>query len=502
MEFLADDRLGGRQPGTAGYDLAARYVAEQFRNLGVSPAAPGDGWFQPVPLRSASRVEGSDTAAVIQRGRRIELDFPADFFRRPDLLLEQSRLRAAMVFVAYGVDAPALGYSDYTDVDVRGKVVVMLAGTPAALDGDAAGYFGTEQAKLEAAARHGAAGVVFVFTPLNEAVTAWDDIQAMTTAPAIGAINGNGRVTGTVPGLHSATTISHHAAGPLFDGSGHELTDILALDREGGRVPVFGLDGEIKLAQASRHDAIHSANVVGMVPGTDPLLARDLVVYVAHLDHIGVRPIDGEPVVHNGALDNAVGVAVMLDVARRFVKQPSRRTVVFLATTAEEAGLVGADWYARQPLPAGHRPVAVINIDMPVLLFDFTEAVAWGGERSSLGDAFAVAAAESGISVADDPFPGLNIFTRSDHYAFVRQGVPALMLGPAPGPDGGDNAIRFDRFLAESYHRPSDRPGIGIDYAAADRFARLAFRTGEVVAGQSARPRWRAGDFFGETFSR
>lgn len=503
VDFLADPHLRGRLPGTPGYDLAAAYVADQFWSAGLTPAGPAGGWFQPVPLRVARGRAAADELVVIRDGQRQALAFPADFFRTPDLVSEQTRIVAPMAFVGYGVDAPGQGHRDYAGIDVTGKVVVMLAGYPESLAGAVGAHFGTRQQKLAAAARHGAVGVIIIFTPLNEGVTDWGSLARQVDAPAMGAVRQDGTVDGAVRGIRAVVAVHHRPAARLFDGSGQSLEAILEADREGRSVPVFDLAGEVELAQGSNHQAARSHNVVAMVPGTDPVLARDLVVYVAHLDHIGVRPgADGEPQVHAGALDNAMGVAVMLEVARRFAASPARRTMVFLAATAEEAGLVGSGWFTRHPAPPGHRPAAVINLDMPVLLYDFTEVVAWGAERSSLGDAVAVAAAEMGLTVADDPFPSMNVFTRSDHYPFVRQGVPAVLLAPGPGTPGGSHHARFQRFMREGYHTPLDHRDQGIDYGAAARFTRLTWRTGQIVAGQAARPTWREGDFFGETFSR
>ncbi len=503
VEFLADPHLRGRLPGTPGYDLATLYVADQFRAMGLVPAGPDGGWFQPVPMRAATTMPGAVALSVARNGERHSLNFPGDFYRPPDLVHEQSAVTAPMAFVGYGVDAPALGHLDYAEIDVTDKVAVMLAGYPETLAGEAGAHFGTRQHKLETAAAHGAVGVIIIFTPLNEAVTDWSALSRQVDAPAMGSMRPDGGIDGVARGLRGVATVHHEAAGVLFEGSAHALATLIEADREGRELPVFTLDGEVEMTQRSHHQPMRSANVAAMVPGTDPVLARDLVVYVAHLDHIGVRPgPDGELQVHGGALDNAAGVAVMLEAARRFNARPARRSVVFLAATAEEAGLVGSNWYARHPSPVGHRVAAVINLDMPVLLYDFTAVVAWGGQRSSLGDAVAVAAAEMGITVTEDPFPALNIFTRSDHYPFVRQGVPAVFLAPGPGALGGTNREIYRHFMRHDYHAPGDNADQAIDYGAAARFTRLAWRAGDIVAGQAARPRWRDGDFFGETFKR
>lgn len=502
VEFLADDDLRGREPGTPGYALAASYVATEFWRMGLEPAGTDGGWFQPVPLRSAHLVPGSAELSVWHDGRETALRFPDDFYRPPDTAQVVSRLRARMVFAGYGIHAPVLGHDDYATLDVRDKVVVMLSGRPAEMGGEAGAHFGTGQRKREAALAHGAVGVITVFTPRNERLTAWIRQRERVGEPAMDRLTADGNVANAAAALQGRATVHHSAAGVLFGGSGHQLGELLARDEAGEPLPVFELAGEVAMAQRSRHHELLSPNVAAVAPGTDPALADEFVLYVAHLDHLGSRRDgDGELRIHNGAVDNAAGVAVMLETANAFMSEPHRRSVLFLAVTAEETGLVGSGHFAARPtVPIGDI-VTVINLDMPLLLYAFTDVLAVGAEHSNLIGAVARAAVETDVALAPDPFPARNIFVRSDHYPFVQRGIPSIFLVTGPGGPERRHLSDWDAFLGEHYHGPTDTVDLAIDWDAAARFAWINYRIGWYVSELTERPRWNDGDFFGETFA-
>jgi Zn-dependent M28 family amino/carboxypeptidase len=242
-----------------------------------------------------------------------------------------------------------------------------------------------------------------------------------------------------------------------------------------------------------------SSNVAGMIEGADPALRGEVIVLTAHLDHIGIRPAVNGDTIANGALDNASGIATMLEVARGFVEAPvrPRRSMLFLAVTAEEKGLVGADYFAQNPTVPKASLAANVNLDMPILNYDFTNVVAFGAERSTIGPAHGRAAERVGITLQPDPLPQEGLFTRSDHYRFVEQGVPAvfLMTGFA---NGGEQA--FTGFLAGCYHKVCDDLSQPINYGAAARFARVNYEIARELVDADERPRWNPGDFFGQLF--
>lgn len=507
IEFLADDLLAGRQPGTPGYDIAARYVASQFQQLGLQPAgAPGEGlaaYLQPVPLREALQVPGSARFRLHRDGDAREFVFLKEFYTGASRAWAESAVRAPLVFAGYGIQAPVLGHDDYAGLDVDGAVVVILAGQPAGFPSEEGAHFSSSQQKSRAAVAAGAVGMIQVYTPRSEARFPWSRLESIVGSPAMGWLEDDGTVHGALEELRGGALLHYTPAAALFEGAPLGLEEVLALDAEAQPVPTFSLTGEAELAQQSRHEVISSPNVAGFLPGSDPTLAQETVVYTAHLDHIGVVPGEGEgDRVNNGALDNAAGIAVMIETARRFVEtEPPRRSVLFLAVTAEEKGLVGSEYFAVNPTAPAEDMVAVINLDMPVLVYDFADVIAFGADRSSLGPLVAAAASAEDTALTPDPWPEQNVFVRSDHYRFVEQGIPSVFLVTGVRSRDGDVVDPGTKFRQIHYHQPSDESTLPIDYAAAARFTRINHRIGEAVANDAARPRWNEGDFFGETFS-
>ncbi len=302
----------------------------------------------------------------------------------------------------------------------------------------------------------------------------------------------------------------HTAAGVLFDGAAYQLSEVLAKDQQGEPLPAFTLRGKVRMRQRSRHQTIFSPNVVGVLPGADPLLANEYIVYTAHLDYIGELQTEGaEPgqqdMINNGVLDNASGVAVMLETARLLAQdQKPRRSILFVTVTGEEKGLVGAEYFAMNPTVPVNSMVSEINLDMLLLLYDFADVIAFGAEHSSLGDTVREVAQGFGIELSSDPFPEQNIFVRSDHYRFVQQGIPSVFLvtGMQSLDEGVDAQAIFNNFLLEDYHKPSDDLGLPIHYGAAARFTRINAKIGTSIADKTARPAWHEGGFFGRTFAK
>lgn len=320
----------------------------------------------------------------------------------------------------------------------------------------------------------------------------------------MGWLDANGKVFAGFEQLRGGVILNSRAAATLFEGAELPLQELLAKDEAGEQLPRFELPGEIRMGQSSRHESITSPNVAAYLPGGDPLLNDEFLVYTAHLDHIGELHGEGhDDAINNGALDNASGVSVMLETARLFTEgQAPRRSVLFLAVTAEEKGLVGSEYFAQNPTIPREQLAGVVNLDMPLLLYDFGDVVAFGAEHSTIGDAVQQAADRQGLALTPDPFPEQNIFVRSDHYRFVQQGVPAVFLvtGSTSADGTTDTQAIFEGFLKDHYHTPSDDVNLPINYRAAARFTRVNFGIGDILANQLERPRWREGDFFGETF--
>jgi len=506
VRLLADDAMQGRETGTAGYERAADALIGRFRDAGLQPAGDGGTYSQRVPLLRATRLAEGARFEVVRRDRTITLRFGDHFLPEPDFDAPDSALRAAAVFVGQGVSAPEFKHDDYAGLDVRGKVAVLLGGAPARFDADQRAFFASAGQKLQAAVEHGASGVVIVDTAQDEARAPWAARSADWDRPSLRLRAADGHGIDTFPQLQVVARVSAAAADLLFDGSGHTAAQ-LADAAQAGTLRGFALPVTLSLAARTHIEPIESRNVVGMLRGSDPVLAKQAVVFSAHLDHLGVRaPVDGDAI-RNGALDNALGVAIVLETARGLRSAKVKRSLLFVALTGEEQGLLGAQWFATHP-PA--QLVADVNLDMPMLLAPTRDVVPIGAAHSTLHASLEQAASALGIGLSADPFPEEGVFVRSDQFAFVRAGVPALYLdgGVVPGASSAGKVadehtlpkLAQREFLRRCYHQPCDDIRQPIQYGDAARMAALNARLGRLLGDARQPPRWQPGDFFGTRF--
>lgn len=515
VAYLADDALAGREAGSAGYDTAAGYVAARLKEIGVTPASANQTWFQPVPLRSARRdIEAAGLSIIDQAGVKTALTSLEDFIIGQSMAEAQFALSAPAVFVGYGVSAPHQNHDDYQGLDVTGKIVIAFNDAPPRFNSEERAFYRTYDYKLKTAAAKGAVGFIALPTKAELKRYPWARRVAGITRKSMTWLHPDGRAEISAPAIKATAFLSPKGASMLFDDT---ATSFQALQEAiAARAPLkgFALDKTLVLKGASIIEDTTSPNVVGLLPGADPQLKHEVLVLSAHLDHVGVKDQKASPVIpsnanadsqetdyiHNGALDNAMGVAAMLEAAMMFAKSdPPKRSILFLAVTAEEKGLIGSDYFAHYPaIPAGTRIVANVNLDMPLTLYDFNDIIAFGAERSTLGETVREAASDMGLTLIPDPFPEQGIFTRSDHYRFVEQGVPSVFLFLGQG-NGGDKV--FSNFMAKHYHQPSDQIDLPINYSAAARFAALNYAIARAIADDDKAPSWRAGDFFGERFA-
>lgn len=509
VRFLADPLLEGREAGTRGFDLAAAYVASQFTQLGLKPLGDGregNGYLQAVPLKSA-RLAATAPVLELCRGDRCErLAYLDEFQTRPDFGEARSDVKAPLVFAGYGVTAPRNGWDDYAGLDVKGRIVVVLSGRPPRMPPEEGAHFGNGRTKAELAARHGAVGLISLATPRSEVASPFHAGRQYANDVSIDWQTPDGRGGNDIPGMRVSAGISLQVA-PRFLAS---LTDDyarLVVDAETGRpLPRGDLGLNARLARETVHGQARSCNVLGFVEGSHPQLNDEVIVLSAHLDHLGRKPGPQGDVIYPGAMDNAMGIAVLLETARLCATSPTApgRSVLFAAFTGEEQGQVGSSYFNRHaPVPV-ERLVAAANIDMPILLHDFKEVVDIGGEHSTLGASVDRAANALGLRRVADPTPEQNRFTRSDQYSFVKRGIPAVILGPGgasfDGREDGDSLIRDFRRLR--YHQPGDDLGQPFHWAAAQRFAQLHWAFVKDVAELPERPHWFPGDFFGDLFGR
>ena len=498
--FLASDELKGREAGSPEFDIAAQYVAAQFSAAGLRPGANG-GYLQPVPLVTFRAADKGRLSWTPKGGRARALAFGTDYVPAADPRAAETAVTAPVVFVGLGVSAPTLGHDDYAGLDVRGKIVALLGAAPSLGNGEIDASF-TRDARLQEAARRGAVGAIAIADTgggrgpgFAGQAKRWDR-PAMTWAKPDGT--GGGAAARGVPLL---ATLSPAGAAKLF---GPRWAEVEAAARtEKPRYRPFAADGTLSARIRTELVPGKSSNVVGVIPGTDPKLGREVVVLSAHLDHIGVSPETpenkGKDRINNGALDNAIGIASLIEEAKRFAAsgKPPRRTVMFLAVTGEEKGLVGADYFASNPtVPIGD-VVADVNLDMPVLLYRFEDMTVFGAERSTLGPIVRRAVRSAGVDLTPDQNPEEAFFVRSDHFRFVEKGVPSVFLWPGQkGPQGA----AFQTFLKTCYHRPCDEVTQPILWDQGVRFVDVNYRIAREVADANERPVWNKGDWFGTLF--
>ena len=501
--FLADDLLEGRAAGTRGYDLAARYVAAEFESLGLAPGGRDGSWYQPVALIEGATVVAAGELLVERNGTATRLETGVDFLPQRDYSGPKTRVTAPAEFVGFGVHAPERGYDDFEGSDLKGRIAIVLSGAPPTFDSESRAHYSATLTKMAELVRRGAVGVITVLTPLDESRRPWPRWVQGSWFPGMRWIGSDGQPVDAFPELKRGAIMGATGAAKLFAGSGHALEDVFAR-ATAGTPQHFALPGEVTLAGETTLTPRSSANVVGLLEGSDPKLRHEYVVMTAHLDHLGRgAEVNGDGI-YNGALDNASGVAVMLEVARLLkAGAPPRRSVLFVALTAEERGLLGSDVFARQPPVPREALVADVNMDMPVALGPVADWVAFGAEHSTLGPVAARAARAEGYRLSPDPEPEEIVFVRSDQYMFVRQGVPSIYMssGNRSRDPAIDLAQRADEFRRTHYHQPSDDTKLPIDYPSLAGLARVNLRIVREVANATARPSWNPGDFFGERFA-
>ncbi|MDQ8754612.1 M28 family metallopeptidase [Sphingosinicella sp. LHD-64] len=498
VAFLADDLLEGREAGTRGYDLAARYVAAQFAALGLQPAANGN-WYQRVEFL---RFTPTGTPQLTIGGRSFAQGEEVVFRASPST--EALALDAGLVFAGYGIDAPPQGFDDYAGLDVRGKVVVIIAGSPNGTPSDVAAHLNSAKARMAAA--RGAIGMIVVRSRAEAEATPWNRLVTGARRPGTTWIGRDGQpFDGS--GLRFTAYADGAAAAALFQGSRRSLDQVLnEAARRGARPRGFALTRTARVERpAAETSRFASENVVALLPGTDPALADEYVLLMAHLDGLGVREAEAGDTanadrIRNGAMDNATGIATLIEVARA-MSQPGnrpRRPVLIAAVTAEEKGLLGAEFLSRNPIVDG-RIVGLVNLDMPVLTYDFQDVIAFGAEHSTLGPIVRRAAARMNVVLAGDPLPQESLFVRSDHYKFVLEGVPSVFLMTG---FGGAGQERFTSFLRTFYHSPEDDIALPFNWAAGAKFAQLNYLIAREIADGAEAPRWYADSFFGTTLAR
>lgn len=502
MNVLAHDSLEGRAPGTDGYASSAVYAEEQLRALGLQPAGVGGSWRQDVPLRQSTVVEDESSLSVWTPIGTETMTYDIDFYLGADPLRERVEIELAeVVFVGFGVSAPDLGYDDYADADVDGKVVMFLNGAPASFPSNERAYYSSGATKTTEAIARGAIGTMTFWAP-DDPRLRWDVNAARSKRGSFAWLDGDGAPNRGNTQVMGSASLNHSAAESLFQGAYVPLADAIAAAQAGTPQSVL-LATRVSITTTTSHRDVDSWNVLAKLEGSDPDLREEYVTYVAHVDHFGVGvEVDGDDV-YNGAHDNASGTAIVLEIARAFASlpEPPRRSVLFMIVTAEEWGLLGSDYFVQNPTVSQSNLVANFSLDMPFLFHPLRDIVPYGAEHSTMGASVGQAAEHMGLAIGPDPIPEQVLFIRSDHFSFIRQGIPALFIksGFETGDDRDGGAMNTT-FRQERYHTPFDDMSQDFDFEAGADHARVNFLTGYIIAQEEDRPAWNEGDFFGGLF--
>lgn len=505
MRFLADDLLEGRGTATRGHEIAAKYMASQFEGIGLEPAGNNGTYFQEVPLRKGQVDQAKTSLTLARDGKEEELVFRENYIAFSNPGRTQSSVEGPVVFVGDGVTAPELGYDDYKGIDTKGKIVSFVFEAPN-FETTLKAHYSSSEVKLANAVAHGAIGVILLDDPVLEQIYSFKEIVRDLAFPQFRWLDKQGRPNDYWPELKGNALLNLEATKKFLGESGHSSDEVYAAIKA-GKPTSFSTPFTAKIHNETRLEDVQSPNVVAKLEGSDPVLKNEYVVYTAHLDHVGIGEPENGDNIYNGALDNASGSSILLELARAFKRmhpQP-RRSILFVSVTGEEAGLLGSDYFAHYPTTAKESIVADLNMDEDLMLWPLEDIIAFGAEHSTLQGVMEAGAKRLNLSLSPDPMPEEVVFIRSDQYSFVKQGIPAVF--PVPGFKSGDPNIKpmeiFKNWEATRYHHPGDdmnQPGLLFDAAA--KYARFMFLCGYLTANEGQRPKWNKGDFFGEHYGK
>ncbi len=491
VQYLADDKLEGRNTGSEGYEKAAAYVTEQFKNAGLQPAG-ANGYAQPVEFNAAQLDEEHSSLELIREGRTEAVKFGDEAFITAGQDLADSA-EADAVFVGYGFSVPELKYDDFAGLDLKGKIAVYVTGGPATMPGPVKAHYQSGDERRKALAKAGAVGMATIPNPKTAEVP-WSRTAASRFMPRMFLRD---QEDGGGAKLKVALVIRPEAADKFLSGSGHTVKEIFEAANADKALPHFPLAVKIRVKNSVKKWQVTSENLAGVLRGSDATLGKEYVAISAHLDHIGVgEPVNGDKI-YNGAMDDASGIASLIEIARAMKESEARpkRSILFLAVTGEEKGLLGSRYFAEHPTVDAKSIVADLNMDMFLPLFALKYLEVQGLGESTLGEDIRAVCEAAGVHVQADKQPDHNRFIRSDQYSFIRKGVPALAFkfGWLPGTP---EEKAFNDWYKERYHGPADDVNQPVDAAAAAQFNAILEKLALRVADAAQRPQWKPDSFF------
>jgi Zn-dependent M28 family amino/carboxypeptidase len=498
VRFLSHDLLEGRGTGQRGGDIAAEYIAAQFALYGLKPAGDNGSYLQKVPM--VGITPGADTRFTLVPANAPALDLkPLDDYVAYDQTQQpESTVDAEIVYVGYGIEAPEYNWDDYKDVDVKGKVLLMLVNEPPSDDpkffaGKALTYYGRWVYKYEEAARKGAVGAILIHKT-EMASYGWDVVRNSNSGEKSYL-----KLDGT-PRLKAAAWIELRIARLLFSSARLDLDKMMtdAASRDFKPVP---LHVRLSAHMTSKVRPFESNNVIAVLPGADAVLKNEGVMYTAHYDHLGIRPGMPGDNIYNGAMDNATGCGILMEIARAYAgaAQKPSRSIFFASVTAEEQGLLGSEYMGKHPpIPAGKISLD-LNYDDVRPLGAPEEVQVSGAERTTFYPAVQAIAQDFRFRIRPDARPEAGHYYRSDHFSLARVGIPAFSINEGMKFKGHDEAWGLEQdadYTAHHYHQPSDEYHPGMDYTSDAAMARFGFALGWEAANQARPVGWKKGDEF------
>jgi Zn-dependent M28 family amino/carboxypeptidase len=498
VRFLADDLLEGRGTGQRGGDIAAEYIATQFAVFGLKPAGENGTYMQKVPMVGITPAAGTTFSLAPSSGDVIPLKVLDEYVAFDQTQQPQSEIDAPIVFVGYGIHAPEYNWDDYKDVDVKGKVLLMLVNEPHSDDpkffkGKALTYYGRWTYKYEEAARHGAVGAILIHQT-EMASYPWEVVRNSNSGEKSYL-----KLDGT-PKLKAASWIQFPTAQRLAAVAGQDLDKLMASALSRDFKPI-ALPVKLKAHIVSKIRPFESNNVIGILLGSDPKLKDEAVLYTAHYDHLGIRPEMSGDNIYNGANDNATGCGVVLELARAFGQgaQRPRRSLLFASVTAEEQGLLGSEYLGKHPpIPAGKITLDLNYDDLPPLGSP-EEVEVSGAERTNFYRTVEATAKDFRLAIRADSHPEAGYYYRSDHFSLARVGIPSFSVNEGVKYKGHDEAwglAQDEEYNKKHYHQPSDEYRPEMDFTGDGTMARFGFMLGWQAAMQPRLIGWEKGDEF------